>query len=219
VLGSEPAAVHSTDGRLDAVVLADGAPLAADVLLVAAGVSPQVELARKAGLDTGRGVVVDDQLRTSDPDVFAAGDLAEHDGKIYGLWPAAVQQGEIAAENAVGGTRTYAGTVPVATLKVVGVDLMSAGRIEPDEDDIAIALEDTDEHSYRKLVLREGSVIGAILIARPQDAAAVSAAVKECRDVSRAIDELERGDWSSLASERPETPDQHARELLSTEGR
>ncbi len=203
-LGSEPTTVRATDGRLDAIVLSDGAQLASDLLLVAAGISPLVELARKGGLDTRRGVVVDDELRTSDPDVFAVGDLAEHDGRICGLWPAAVEQGEIAAENAVGGTRTYEGTVPVATLKVVGVDLMSAGQCEPDDGDIAIVLEDPDQHSYRKLVISEGQIAGAILIARPQDAADVAAAVKDRRDVSAAIDDLERGDWSYLAADTQE---------------
>jgi len=204
LLDSEPRSVRSTEGRLDAVVLANGAPLAADVLLVAAGISPLVKLARNAGLDTRRGVLVDDELRTSDPDVFAVGDLAEHHGRIYGLWPAAAEQGEIAAENAVGGARTYEGTVPVATLKVVGVDLMSAGRFEPDADDIAITLEDTDDHSYRKLVISEGRIVGAILIARPQDATDVSAAIKDRRDVSAAIGDLERGDWSCLTANTPE---------------
>ena len=77
-----------------------------------------------------RGVLVDDHLRTSDPRIFAAGDLAEWRGSILGLWPVAVEQAEVAAENAVGGSRPYAGTVPVTMLKVVGVELLSIGAID-----------------------------------------------------------------------------------------
>ncbi|HLH66714.1 MAG TPA: FAD-dependent oxidoreductase [Solirubrobacteraceae bacterium] len=203
-LDSAPVAVRSTEGRLGGVVLSDGGELATELLLVAAGIAPMVELARKAGLDTRRGVVVDDRLRTSDPDVFAAGDLAQHQGTIYGLWPAAVEQGEIAAENAVGGTRAYGGTVPVAKLKVVGVELMSAGRCEPGEGDLVIVREDAHRHSYRKLVISDGRVVGAILIASPGNAADIAAAVRERRDVSAAIDKLQQGDWSCLAGDASE---------------
>ena len=93
-------------------VLADGRRLPADVFLVAAGIAPSVELARRAGLEVARGVLVDDELRTSDRRIFAAGDLAEWRGSVLGLWPVAVEQAEVAAENAVGGSRAYPGHAP-----------------------------------------------------------------------------------------------------------
>jgi len=148
-------------------------------------------------------VVVDDALRCSDPDVFAVGDVAEHRGRCYGLWPAAVEQGEIAAENTLGGERTYEGTVPVTMLKVVGVDLLSIGRFEGQEGDTEIALEDPEEHSYRKLVIADGRIVGAILIARQEDAPHVTNAVKEGRDVSDLVPALERGEWEGLAEQAP----------------
>jgi NADPH-dependent 2,4-dienoyl-CoA reductase/sulfur reductase-like enzyme/ferredoxin len=185
--------------RLDQVELRDRRTLPADLFLLAAGIAPLVELARASGIAVGRGVIVDDELRTSDPDVFAVGDVAEHDGRVYGLWPAAVEQGEIAAENALGGQRSYHGTVPVAMLKVVGVDLLSIGRFQATDEDTAIALEDPDEHSYRKLVIADGRIAGAILIARQQDAPHVTAAVREAREVSALMPALERGDWDVLA--------------------
>ncbi len=186
--------------RLCEALLADGRALPADVFLVAAGIAPLIELAREAGLEVGRGVVVDDSLASSDPHVFAVGDVAEHRGRTYGLWPAAVEQGEIAAENALGGKRAYEGTVPVTMLKVVGVDLLSVGRFQAQDGDTVIALEDPDEHSYRKLVISDGRIVGAILIARPQDAPHVTNAVKDGRDVSGLLEALQRGEWEGLAA-------------------
>jgi nitrite reductase (NADH) large subunit len=199
-LASETASLRCGDeGRVREVQLRDGRSLPAELFLIAAGITPLAELARVSGIAVSRGVIVDDELRTSDPNVFAVGDVAEHDGHVYGLWPAAVEQGEVAAENALGGHRSYHGTVPVTMLKVAGVDLMSIGRFQATDGDGVIALEDQDQHSYRKLVIAEGRIVGAILIGRPGDAPHVTAAVKEAHDVSALMPALERGDWDVLA--------------------
>jgi NAD(P)H-nitrite reductase large subunit len=154
----------------------------ADVVLVAAGIAPSAELARRAGLDVERGVLVDEHLRTSDPRIFAAGDLVEWRGGVLGLWPVAVEQAEVAAENAVGGTRPYAGTVPVTMLKVVGVELLSIGEIDGPRE---IADADPDALRYRKLVLdEEGRAIGGILLGHPEHAQMLTAAVKESRPMT-----------------------------------
>ena len=190
LVGAEAAAVEA--GR---VVLGDGRRLQADVFLVAAGISPAVDLARRAGLDVARGVLVDDRLRTSDERIFAVGDLAEWRGSVLGLWPVAVEQAEVAAENAVGGSRPYAGTIPVTMLKVVGVELLSIGAIAgPDE----IVDADPDSLRYRKLVLDdEGRAVGGILLGYPEHVQAVTAAVKEARPVAEMT-----GDWNLAASGR-----------------
>ena len=167
--------------RVRGVQLTDGRSVAADVFLVAAGITPSTELARAAGLDVARGVLVDDQLRTSDPRILAAGDAAEWRGDILGLWPVAVEHAEIAAENAVGGTRTYAGTIPVTMLKVVGVDLLSVGEIEGPNEHVEA---DEEALRYRKFVVDdEGRAVGAILLGHPQLAPEVTAAVRERRIV------------------------------------
>jgi NAD(P)H-nitrite reductase large subunit len=129
-----------------------------------------------------RGVLVDDELRTSDPRIFAAGDLAEWRGSILGLWPVAVEQAEVAAENAVGGTRPYAGTVPVTMLKVVGVEMLSIGTIDGPRE---IADEDPESLRYRKLVLDDdGRAIGGILLGHPEHVQMLTAAVRESRPMS-----------------------------------
>ncbi len=173
------------------VALADGRRVRAGVFLVAAGIEPAVDLARRAGLGVGRGVLVDDHLRTSDERIFAVGDLAEWQGSVLGLWPVAVEQAEVAAENAVGGSRVYAGTVPVTMLKVVGVELLSVGRIDgPTE----IAIGDEGTLRYRKLVLdEEGRAVGGILLGHPEHVQAVTAAVRERRPLAEQA--LAAGDW------------------------
>jgi NADPH-dependent 2,4-dienoyl-CoA reductase/sulfur reductase-like enzyme/ferredoxin len=206
------------DGRVQQVVLKDGRTLSCDIFLVCAGIVPNVGLAREAGLTVRHGVVVDDRLRTSVPEILAAGDIAEHRGQVYGLWPAAVQQAGIAAINAVGGDAVYKGTIPVTILKVVGIDLTSMGRVEPEApDDTVVALEDMREQRYRKLVISQGRLAGAILLGWPLDAPAVTAAVKKQVDVTPVLEALKRGNWSVLRSlpgsqsgerflTRPETP-------------
>jgi NADPH-dependent 2,4-dienoyl-CoA reductase/sulfur reductase-like enzyme/ferredoxin len=202
VASLQPRKDGGTPARLGEVRLRDRRAIPGDVFLVAAGIAPMVELARQSGLEIGRGVIVNDALATSDPRVYAVGDVAEHRGRTYGLWPAAVEQGEVAAENALGGERTYEGTVPVTMLKVVGVDLLSIGRFEPEDGDTVIVHEDSDLHSYRKLVITDGRIVGAILIARQQDAPHVTAAIKDGRDVSALLPALESGDWEGLAAEQ-----------------
>jgi nitrite reductase (NADH) large subunit len=178
-------------------VLADGQRLDADVFLVAAGIAPSAELARRAGLDVRRGVLVDDQLRTSDERIFAVGDLAEWRGSILGLWPVAVEQAEVAAENAVGGSRPYAGTVPVTMLKVVGVELLSIGAISGPQEIIDA---DAESLRYRKLVLDDdGRAVGGILLGHPEHVQAVTAAVRESRPLG---DITGVGDWNLATSRR-----------------
>jgi len=91
-------------------------------------------------------------MRTSDPAIFAVGDVAEYEGTVLGLWPTGVEQAEVAAENAVGGSRRYGGTVPVTMLKVLGIDVMSCGRIEVrDDEDELIVREDETARTYHEV--------------------------------------------------------------------
>ena len=186
------------DERVRAVRLGDGTSHPADIFIACAGIVPNVDLAREANLEVERGIVVDDHLRTSDERIFAAGDTAEHRGRIYGLWPSAVEQAEIAADNVVGGDREYAGTNPVTVLKVVGVELTSIGRFEAEEDDEVIAFEEDEGRRYRKLVIADGKVAGAILLGFSHDVSAIRTAVNRGFDVTARLDELRAGQWEVL---------------------
>ncbi len=199
ILNSEAATVLGSD-CIDGVVLKDGRQMATDVLVVCAGIAPNTQLAVQAGLEAKRGVTVDDHLRTSDPRIYAVGDVAEHKGTVYGLWPAAVEQATCAAANAVGQATHYKGTVEVVVLKVVGVELTSIGQFEEkNEGDSSIVIEDVHEKRYRKIVLASGRVVGGILLNNSDFVPSLSAAVNQSLDVSTKIDALKSGDWSALA--------------------
>jgi len=195
---SEVDRIDAPDGVLKAALLKDGRLLACDVVLLCAGIRPNVELARAAGLAVNRGVIVDAHMRTSAADVYCVGDAAEFEGEVYGLWPACVEQGAIAAANAMGVVRTYAGTIPSTILKVVGADLSTIGRTVPVATDEVITFEDAKTRRYAKLVLADGKIAGAIMMGFPSASALVADALKRGTDVSRSLEALRRGEWRVL---------------------
>jgi NAD(P)H-nitrite reductase large subunit len=185
------------EGRVQQATLTDGRELPCDLFLAAVGMVPNLELARAAALESNRGLLVDSRMQTSDPAIFGAGDVCEFDGQVLGLWPVAVEQARVAAINAIGEPVAYQAVIPVTTLKVVGIDLTSIGRFDArSEDDVAIVLEDIDNHRYRKLVISNGKVAGAILLGFPLEANGIATAVKEGRDLSEYLEDLRRGNWS-----------------------
>ena len=191
------------EGCVQEVVLRDGRSLPCDIFLVAVGIRSNLELAQDLGLTSQRGVVVNEQMQTSMPGVYAAGDVCEFNGQVMGLWTVAVEQAKVAAINAVGGQQVYEEIVPVTALKVVGVDLTSIGRLLPQSDaEIEIALENSSENRYRKLLISEGKIVGAILLGYPLDAPHVTQAIKEGIDVTPYLEALQAGDWGVLEETR-----------------
>jgi nitrite reductase (NADH) large subunit len=147
-------------------------------------------------------------MRTADPAIFACGDVAERDGAVVGLWPTAVEQAEVAADNAVGGDKAYMGSAPVTILKVVGIELTSIGRFEPvSPGEEVIVLEDEQAQRYRKLVIDEdGRIAGAILLGYSREVAPVRTAIARGYDVRGRLDDLRAGDWDVLAGMSGEQP-------------
>ena len=134
-----------------------GAGCEAQILLVAAGIQPERRpRAKTRSWRVNRGLVVDDHMRTSDPAILAAGDVAEFDGQVPGLWPTAVAQAEVAAENAVGGDKAYGPVIPATILKVVGIELTSIGRIEAGAGRGGDRARGRAAGRYRKLVIADG---------------------------------------------------------------
>ncbi len=128
-LGAKTQEIIREKGSL-VVCLEGGDKISADMVLVSAGVRPEVSLAKSLGLEIDKGVKVDDTMKTALVDIYAAGDLIEHRGRFYGIWPASMEQGRVAGLSMAGKDAAYEGTVLSNTLKVVGIDLVAAGEID-----------------------------------------------------------------------------------------
>jgi nitrite reductase (NADH) large subunit len=168
ILGADTAAVEG-DACVEAVRLADGRVLQADMVVAAVGIRPNAELARAAGLTVNRGILVDDGLATSDPDISALGECAEHRGTCYGLVEPAYDQAKVLAARLCGLTAAYAGTVLATNLKVSGVPVFSAGDFIGAQGTEAIIYRDPGLGTYRKLVLRGDVPVGTVLVGETSD--------------------------------------------------
>lgn len=160
-LGTKTRAILG-ESRVEGVELEGGETLSAQMVIVSAGVRPNLDLARAIGLETDKGIKVDDHLRTSRSHVYAAGDVAEYRGMPYGIWPAAMEQGRIAGSNMAGAEALYRGSTPANTLKVVEVDLAAAGDIDAENE--REALKKAADGVYKKIVLEEDRIVGCIML-------------------------------------------------------
>src|SRR5437879_4703675 len=154
------------NGRVEGIAFKDGSSIEAEIVVIAAGIRPNVELGRKAGLQVNRGIVVNDFMETSDPDIFAVGECIEHNGICYGLVAPLLEQGKVLAATITGnkGPR-YEGSVTAAKLKIMGVDVFSAGDFSEKAPGTDVVLyEDAALGVYKKLTLRDGKLSGAILV-------------------------------------------------------
>ncbi|MEO3868928.1 FAD-dependent oxidoreductase [Nonomuraea sp. B12E4] len=157
--------VSAAGVEADGVRLADGELVAADLVVLACGVRPVTGLAAAAGLEVRRGVVVDDELRTDDPSIFAIGECAEHDGTVYGLVAPAWEQAVVAADVITGGKALYRGSRLVTRLKARSVELAAMGETQLTEEHAEVVrFSHRARGTYRKLVIRDGRLVGAILL-------------------------------------------------------
>lgn len=147
----------------EGVVLSTGEVLPTKLVIIAAGVSPDVQLALSAGLKVNKGILVDNEMRSSDENIFAAGDVAEHSGTLYGLWSVAQQQGKIAGQRITGMDTQFLGVSRTNILKVVGIDMISIGELSIlDESYYQYEKETTD--GYITFILRDGKIVGSIVM-------------------------------------------------------
>lgn len=149
------------------VRFADGDELAADLVVVATGIRPEIRVAKRSGIACDRAIVVDDELRTSAPNVWAVGECAQHRGVVYGLWPPIAAQARAAGATIAGVPAGYQGSPLATTLKVVGIELFACGTpwSTTDDDDVDEVISvDTRRGAYRRLALRQGRLDGAVLM-------------------------------------------------------
>lgn len=176
----------------EAVHLADGRELAADIVVFAVGVRPNIDLARDGGLDVNRGIIVDDFMAASEPGVFAVGECVEHRGQIFGLVGPLWEQARICAAVLCGDIPgPYVPPVPHTSLKVTGVDVFSAGVLEArDDGDEEITLRDAGCGQYKKLMIRDGRLAGAILYGEIADGPWFVELIESKRDIAPLRDSL-----------------------------
>jgi nitrite reductase (NADH) large subunit len=175
--------------KVEGVELQDGTIVPADLVVIAIGVRPNIDLAKAAGLGVNRGIVVDDAMASEDADIFAIGECAEHRGRVYGLVEPAYEQARVlamrlAGQKSAGVEATYAGSLLATNLKVSGVGVFSAGEFEAGEGAEILVLRDPTAGIYRKFVLREGRLAGCVLVGDTQGALFYLGLIRSGQEIS-----------------------------------
>jgi nitrite reductase (NADH) large subunit len=177
------------NGRVEGLKFTSGEELEAELVVIAAGIRPNTELARQAGLEVRRGIVVNDYMETSDPNIFAVGECTEHRGETFGLVAPLFEQGKVLAATITGHRGpVFNGAAPAAKLKIMGVDIFSAGSVADSEPGVeTVRYEDAALGVYKKLLVKDNRLLGVILVG-------------DASDEHRYMDWLRRG--TDLASQR-----------------
>jgi len=201
VLTGESCAAIQDSGHRKRVKLSKNGLLDVDMVVISAGAQCNASLAREAGLTCDRGVVVDEHMLTSGPDVFAVGDVAEYARRTWGIIPAALAQARVAAAQIVGDHDTlYEDIVPATTLKVTGIDVTSIGEVNPETPNAKeIRSVDPEEGVYSKFVIRQGRVVGAIFVGSRSRVRAANLLISKRIDVTSCADSLLDVDFDLMA--------------------
>jgi len=173
--------ITGSKGRANGIVLEGGETLPGQMVIVSAGVRPNLELAKDGGLACDKGIKVNDRLETSATDIYAAGDVAEHRGVVSGIWPAAMQQGKVAGANMAGGEATYQGATMSNILKVAGIDVAAAGNIDAEGRYEAQVV--SSGSIYKKLVIENNRIIGCVMVGDTAHFNTITRYITEQRDI------------------------------------
>jgi nitrite reductase (NADH) large subunit len=179
------------NGKVEGVELADGTVVSASLVVMAVGIRPNIGLAKDAGLETNRGIVIDDQMRTSDPAILALGECAEVGGHVYGLVAPLYEMARVASAGLCGdATARFVHTDTPTKLKVTGIELYSLGDFADGGDREEIVLRDASAGIYKRIVLRENRIIGTVLFGETADGAWFNDLKKKQTDISEMRDTL-----------------------------
>jgi nitrite reductase (NADH) large subunit len=188
------------EDRAAAIELAGGTSIAADLIVVAIGIRPNIALAETAGIITDRGIAVNDRLETSAQGIFAIGECAQHAGYCYGLVEPAYEQARILARHLAGVRERYQGSVLSTNLKVSGVSVFSAGNFLGGEGCEEIVLSDPGLSTYKKLVIERGKLAGAVLYGDTADALWYRDLIRSGEPVQSFRDDLAFGRAMAMAA-------------------
>ena len=178
------------DGKVEGVRLKDGREIPASIVVMAVGIRPATGLARDAGLDVGRGILVDDHMVTSDPDILSVGECVEHNGMVYGLVAPLWEMCRSLADGLAANPNPYGGSVTSTKLKVSGIDVFSAGDFSGGEGCEDIVLRDATRGVYKRVIVKEDKVVGAVLYGDTADGNWYFDLLKKGEDVSEIRDAL-----------------------------
>jgi nitrite reductase (NADH) large subunit len=178
--------------RAEGVQLADGRVLPTDLVVLAIGIRPNIELARTASLDVNRGIVVGDDMRSSAPDIFAVGECIEHNGQVFGLIAPILEQAKVCGARLAGdNAAVYVPPPPFTSLKITGIDVFSAGSLAAaDEADNEITLHDAKGGVYKKVIVRDDRVVGSVLYGNAADGPWYVELMRDQVDVAAFRDQL-----------------------------
>ena len=196
--------------RAEGVQLADGRSIPADLVVLAIGIRPNIDLARAAGIEVNRGIVVFDDMRTSDPEIFAVGECVEHRGQVFGLVAPLWDQAKVCAAQLAGiESAVFASQALSTSLKITGVDVFSAGALmAADADDDEITLRDDSRGLYKKIVLRDGKLVGVVLYGDVADGQWYLQLIRSKADVSGLRERLVFGRaFAEGVTGKPAAPD------------
>ena len=170
--------------KVEGVKLKDGTLIPADLVVMAVGIRPSIALARDAGLAVGRGILVDDHMVTSDPDILAVGECVEHDGQVYGLVAPLWDMCRSLADGLVERPSGYRGSVTSTKLKVSGIDVFSAGDFSGGDGCEDIVLRDASRGVYKRVIVKDDRIVGAVLYGDTADGSWYFDLLKRQEDVS-----------------------------------
>jgi len=173
------------NGRVQGVKFADGSELDADLVVMAVGIRANMKLAQEAGIYCERGIVVNDTMQTYDPRVYAVGECVQHRGTCYGLVAPLFEQAKVAANHLANlGIAQYRGSITSTKLKVTGIDLFSAGTFNEEDGDETLVLQDPGAGIYKKLVIRDNRIKGAVMYGDTLDGTWYFQMLREGTDIS-----------------------------------
>lgn len=176
------------DQRVSGLSFSDGTSLAADFVVMAVGIKPNVALAQASGITVNRGIVVNDFLQTSMDQVYSVGECTEHRGVCYGLVAPLFEQGMVLAKHLCGNdTKPYEGSIVSTKLKISGVDVFSAGEFMETSEHTVISSKDEWKRTYKKILLKNNTIVGAVLFGDVTESANLQKLVKQCAEMTDEI--------------------------------
>ncbi|MGI1690617.1 NAD(P)/FAD-dependent oxidoreductase [Thermoanaerobacter uzonensis] len=182
LLGAE--VIEITGQTVNGIILKDGTKMDADFVIFSSGVKPNIDIVKETEIKVNKGIIVDEYMRTNIEDVYAAGDVAEFNGKIYGLWTVAMAQGKNVGLNVSGNKTAYKEVAPSSILKITGIDVFSAGDISGKEN---ISKSYIGNNVYYKLYFKDGIIVGAILIGDIGKSTKLKNAIESKQDFSNIL--------------------------------